>query len=203
MAFGLAALVDLFEHADVDVGALLAEENPFARGRAVLIALRRLAEQRPIVLAVDDLQWLDLASARALRYALRRLDREPVGVLATVRSAAPTIRSRPSTNLPPGRREVLEVGPLDREALRRVLAGVVESISRPALDRIHEVSGGQPAVRDRARPRPRTAGGEGHPAGLPLPDSLQGAIAHRLETVGSELAEPAAGALGARPGDGR
>ena len=190
MPFGLAALVDLFEHADVDVGALLAEENPFARGRAVLMALRRLAEQRPITIAVDDLQWLDLASARALRYALRRLDGEPVGVLATVRSVGRrrSARDRRPT-CRPGAARYSRLGPLDREALRRVLAGVVESISRPALARIHEVSGGNPLYAIELARGLAQAGGEGHPAGLPLPDSLQGAIAHRLETVGSELAE--------------
>jgi DNA-binding CsgD family transcriptional regulator len=186
MAFGLAAIVDLFEHADVDVGALLAEENPFARGRAVLTTLRRLAEKQPVVIAVDDLQWLDLASARALRYALRRLDREPVGVLATMRSAEDPLAT--VANLPPGRCEELEVGPLDLDALRRVLAGVVESISRPALERIHEVSGGNPLYAiELARGLAETGGGG--PAGLLLPDSLQDAIAQRLERVGPELTE--------------
>src|SRR5262245_10494012 len=66
MPLGLGALVDLLEHARLDTGSLLAEDNPFARGRAVLTALRRLAEDGPIVIAIDDLQWLDHASGRAL-----------------------------------------------------------------------------------------------------------------------------------------
>ena len=86
MPLGLAGLVDLLDHVDLDTTVLLAEQNPFARGRALLAALRRLARDGPVVVAIDDLQWLDLASARALRYALRRLDVEPVGVLATVRT---------------------------------------------------------------------------------------------------------------------
>jgi DNA-binding CsgD family transcriptional regulator len=189
MPFGLATLVDLFERADVDVGALGAEENPFVRGRIVLAALRRLAERRPLVIAIDDVQWLDHASARALRYALRRLDREPVGVLSTLR-AMPGADDPLATaaNLPPGRCEVLEIGPLRREALRRVLAGVVDSISRPSLVRIHEVSGGNPLYAIELARGLADAGHEGHPAGVPLPDSLQGAIARRLDTV-SELGE--------------
>jgi DNA-binding CsgD family transcriptional regulator len=189
MPFGLAALVDLFEHADVDIGALDAEENPFVRGRIVLAALRRLAEQRPLVVAIDDVQWLDHASARALRYALRRLDREPVGVLSTLR-AVPGADDPLATaaNLPPGRCEVLEIGPLPRGALRRVLAGVVDSISRPALVRIHEVSGGNPLYAIELARGLADAGDVSHPGGVPLPDSLQGAIAQRLDTVG-ELGE--------------
>jgi type II secretory pathway predicted ATPase ExeA len=86
MRLALAGLVDLFEQTGVDADALLADDNAFARGRAVLAALPELAAERPTVVAIDDVQWLDAASARALRYALRRLDAEPVGVLATQRS---------------------------------------------------------------------------------------------------------------------
>ena len=53
---------------------------------ASLGVLRAAAGDGPILLAVDDLQWLDAASAAALRFALRRLDDEPVRTLATLRS---------------------------------------------------------------------------------------------------------------------
>ena len=33
-----------------------------------------LAEREPVVVAVDDVQWLDPSSAGALAFALRRLD---------------------------------------------------------------------------------------------------------------------------------
>jgi DNA-binding CsgD family transcriptional regulator len=179
MPLGLGALVELLDHAGLDTGALLAQDNPFARGRAVLTALRRLAEDGPIVIAIDDLQWLDHASARALRYALRRLDREPVGVLASIRAGVEDPLAA-ADNLPGGRCEALELGPLTCRALRRVLDGVVEAISRPALVRIHEVSGGNPLYAiELAR----------HPAGRPLPDSLHAAIAGRLEAVDAEIAE--------------
>src|SRR5262249_10274728 len=41
-----------------------------AEGRAALAEIRRAAQHRPLVFAIDDLQWLDSASARTLRYAL-------------------------------------------------------------------------------------------------------------------------------------
>jgi hypothetical protein len=88
MSLALGALLDLFEHVPLDPAALQADENPLARGRMVLEALRQLAETRPVVVAIDDLQWIDSASARVLRFALRRLDAEPVGLLATVRVGA-------------------------------------------------------------------------------------------------------------------
>ncbi|HEY8847212.1 MAG TPA: AAA family ATPase, partial [Candidatus Limnocylindrales bacterium] len=54
-------------------------------GVAVLQTLRLLAETRPVVVAVDDLQWLDAPSAGALEYAIRRLRTEPIGVLTATR----------------------------------------------------------------------------------------------------------------------
>ena len=48
---------------------------------AVLGALRVLAKTSPLVVAVEDVQWLDASSARVLEYALRRLDAEPIGFL--------------------------------------------------------------------------------------------------------------------------
>ena len=75
-------------------GALLLGDSGYAvDDRAVaasfLGALRVLADAGPLCLAVDDLQWLDAASLAALRYALARLDREPVAALLAVRGVVP------------------------------------------------------------------------------------------------------------------
>src|SRR4051794_41973676 len=64
MQLGLTGLVDLFGE---DGGPAVTVDNPFARGHAVLATLRALAEDHPVALALDDLQWLDGGSARALR----------------------------------------------------------------------------------------------------------------------------------------
>ena len=58
-----------------------------AIGLALLDVLRVLGERAPLVVALDDLQWLDPSSAAVLQIALRRLREEPVGVLATARDA--------------------------------------------------------------------------------------------------------------------
>lgn len=44
-----------------------------------------LAESRPVLVAIDDLQWADEATLRWVAYLVRRLDGVAVGVLATVR----------------------------------------------------------------------------------------------------------------------
>ena len=50
-------------------------------------ALRNLSWDAPLVLAVDDVQWLDRPSARVLSFALRRLAAEAIGALVSLRIA--------------------------------------------------------------------------------------------------------------------
>src|SRR5918911_1210968 len=57
---------------------------------AVLGVIRRVAAAGPVLLAVDDIQWLDRPSAGVLEYVIRRLAEEPVGVLATSRAGEAT-----------------------------------------------------------------------------------------------------------------
>ena len=79
----------------LEVALLMTEpgaEAPDQRaiGLAVRDVLHLLAERRPVVVALDDLQWLDPSSGIVLRIALRRLRSERVGLLASRRHAAET-----------------------------------------------------------------------------------------------------------------
>lgn len=191
MALDLVGLVDLFDGVEFDLAGLRGQDDPFARGRIVLETLRALTDDGPVVVAIDDVQWLDLVSARALRYALRRMDSEPIGVLTTVRPGWHTADpNAPSSGLPWERSDVLDLGPLGLEDLRRVLSDTVASISRPTLRRIHEVSGGNPLYAiELARGLESEGAAAAAPgSGVALPDSLQGAIARRLDRLPAELA---------------
>lgn len=182
-SLGAGGLVDLFEETHADVAALLRSDDPMVRGRTVLESLRGLARHGPVVVCIDDVQWLDSVSARALRFALRRLDEEPVGVLATQRAGPdiPDVLAVRGT-FRPGRFDVVELGPLSLGALRRVLGESVESISRPTLARIHAASGGNPLF---AIELARSGWGS---AGKPhLPESLLEILALRLESVSDVL----------------
>src|SRR5262249_40261026 len=62
----------------LEIALLLAEPgetslDPHAIGLAVLDALRVLSEQGPVLVALDDIQWLDPSSAGAIQIALRRV----------------------------------------------------------------------------------------------------------------------------------
>ncbi|NUW32466.1 AAA family ATPase [Nonomuraea sp. SMC257] len=56
---------------------------------AVLTLLAAVAADRPLLVTVDDVQWLDRASAAALLFAARRLADEPVAMLLAVREPEP------------------------------------------------------------------------------------------------------------------
>ena len=60
--------------------------DPMAAGVALRAVLEELATDGPLVIAVDDAQWLEPATARVLAFAMRRLHGLPVGMLATVRA---------------------------------------------------------------------------------------------------------------------
>ncbi|HEX9643535.1 MAG TPA: AAA family ATPase [Acidimicrobiia bacterium] len=144
LSLGLSALIDLFEGRS-DVPFADPKVDPIERGRGALQTLRTIAAGGPVLVAVDDLQWLDAPSARALRYALRRLDAEPIGVVVT--SSDPE-RSRRNLDLasllPAGRVETVSVGPLDLAAIRTVVGRVTATISPRQLRHINEISGGNP-----------------------------------------------------------
>ena len=118
--------------------------EPRLVGTALLSLLRELATYATVVLAVDDLQWLDDPSAAAVEFALRRLTDEPVRALVATRTQTSerALIARLEREL---RVERLEIGPLSVAALHRVLADQLgRTFSRPLLVRIAQASGGNP-----------------------------------------------------------
>jgi predicted ATPase len=117
-----------------------------AVSRAVLTLLRGVALREPTVLAVDDVQWLDPASADVLEFAVRRLGELPVRFLVARRSTqalpAPLGLGRA---LGPGRLEILRIGPLPIGDLDRLLrANLNLRLPRPRLIELHRRANGNP-----------------------------------------------------------
>ena len=115
-------------------------------GLGVLGAFRKLGDGGPLVVAIDDAQWLDAASARVLSFAIRRLDTGPVALLTAWRTEPgqpmPLELDRAPTS---DRLERLPLAPLSLGAVQRLLRERLEFLPpRPTLRRLHELSGGNP-----------------------------------------------------------
>ena len=63
-----------------------AEGDRFAIGAATLSLLAAAARAAPLLVVIDDAQWLDEASAASIAFALRRLDADDIAVLIGLRS---------------------------------------------------------------------------------------------------------------------
>jgi DNA-binding CsgD family transcriptional regulator len=162
-----AGISDLFEHSLDDlfpdlprpqaralrVALLLVEAGPSGAdprsiAAAVLGSLRVLARRGPMLLAIDDVQWLDPSSAGALEFALRRLDSEPIAIVLSVRTNDRRVTEMPiATAVLETRMTRLKLPPLSLGALHRLLSSRLGlALPRPALRRVMDVSGGNPFV---------------------------------------------------------
>jgi DNA-binding CsgD family transcriptional regulator len=174
-----AALDRALQRADADEPA-----DRLAVSRAALGLLRGLARDGPLVVAVDDVQWLDTPTEHVLAFALRRLVDVPVRALIACRSAGgpPPLGLHRATQvgvepLPAG-----ELGALLHDRL-----GV--DLARPRLLELHRACGGNPLYAleiGRALPREDPAAGP-----LPVPDSLGELLRLRLETLSGGAREAA------------
>ena len=196
--FAFAGLTDLLEGAAADVlpdlpslqrraietALLLRESEVAVDERAVasafLGALRILAREAPVLVAVDDLQWLDSATLATVRFALARLDVECVAALFAVRGPTPEWLRR---GMPEHRLVTVEVGRLSLGATSRLLhERVTTRFSRPVTVRIHEVAGGNPFYALELARALQRRGGTLDPAGeLPLSETLAELVALRLD----------------------
>ena len=181
----------------LEVALLLAEPgegppDPLAVGLAVHDLLRALARQGLLLVAIDDVQWLDPGSASVLEVALRRLRSDPIGVLVTSRrTAGGAIPLGLERSLPEQRLTVLSVGPLSLGALHHLLGERLGlELSRSELARIQEASGGNPYFalelgRELVRTEVRPSAGRS----LRVPESLRELLGGRLAKLPADTAD--------------
>jgi DNA-binding CsgD family transcriptional regulator/tetratricopeptide (TPR) repeat protein len=157
-----------------------------AVGVALLGVLRELARCGPLLLAVDDVQWLDPSSARVLSFALRRLGEEPVRLLTSYRLGLQAeAADRSDLGLPAER---IVVGPVSIGTLQRIVQlRLTRTLSRPTVTRLHHATGGNPLVcLEMARALHRR--GREPQAGEPLtvPADVRLLVSERLHGLGPE-----------------
>src|SRR5579875_2381029 len=168
--------------------ALLLEESPPQPPEPRIIAaafrgvLRTLARTAPVLLVIDDVQWLDPASGTAIGFALRRLEDEPVGLLCAQR----TMREDDELPLELGYARqavtVVHTAGLGSKALHRMLRGRLgTSFPQPTLRRIEAESGGNPFIAlEIGRALVRRGVTSVGTSVLPVPGTLAGLVDERL-----------------------
>ena len=158
----------------------------------MLDILRALTDRGPVLVALDDIQWLDSPSAAVLQIALRRLGGEPLGVLATLRDA-PDVATQLVLEraFPEERLTRLSLSSLSLGALHRLLAERIGlELTRPEVVRVQEASGGNPFFalelgRELVRAGERPAPGEK----LRVPESLRELLGTRLARLPTETGD--------------
>lgn len=140
---------------------VLRQEEPEGRfdrlslGVATVAAVRALAADRPVLLAVDDAQWLDHPSARVLAFLVRRLADTAVRIVVVRSAGGWGLGMHPADEVVdwaaelaramPERLDTVRVGPVDAHELSRILRRALGWVPAwPRLVRIAELSGGNP-----------------------------------------------------------
>jgi DNA-binding CsgD family transcriptional regulator len=172
----------------LEVALLLEEPDERADARAVGVAVRSAIEVladrgRPVIVAIDDVQWLDRSSADSLSFAFRRLESDSVLVLLARRLVEP-VDDGTEISLAVGAIERMPIGPLSLDAVQGLLrARLGRTFGRLTLLRIHEASGGNPFY---ALEIAASLAADFDPTQpLPVPESLEGFVRKRLEGLPS------------------
>jgi DNA-binding CsgD family transcriptional regulator len=164
---------------------------------AFLALVDRLSVSAPVIVAVDDVQWLDTSSQAVVAFAARRL-KGRVGVLVTERieadgrAGAAWLKLNRLDGV-----ERIQVGPLSLGGLGRMIASRLgRAFSRPTMVRINEISGGNPFY---ALELARAIDGQSSPADAALPGSLADLMRSRLDqfSEGTQTVLLAAASMGA------
>ena len=113
-------------------------------GLASLSLFSQLATERPLLCVVDDTQWLDRESARALTFVARRLATEPIAFVFGARTVTDEVRGLPE----------LVVEGLDPSAAMGLLRSVLpDRVDESVLERLRRRDARQSARAARAAAR--------------------------------------------------
>lgn len=143
----------------------------------VLSLLLEVTREQPVLVVVDDLQWIDAASRQALAFAARRVADEPVAVLVGSRVGG-RLDGLPDPRL---------IAPLDRDAIRALATRELgRDVSDGMVAELERATGGNPlAIVESARHAGDELWLRGGDLEVPLPvgDLIERAFRDRLEPL--------------------
>jgi DNA-binding CsgD family transcriptional regulator len=156
--------------------------------RGVLDAFRSLSSARPLLVAVDDAQWMDRPSADVLEFCFRRLEREPVSILLTFHGAGLVSPLGLDRALSPGRLSQVTLGPLGLGTIGEILRSRLGvTFPRYTLSRLYEACGGNPFYAlESARVLDEHQRTSIVNEPIPVPKSLGDLVRHRLRGLSPE-----------------
>jgi hypothetical protein len=144
---------------------------------AALDLVSEVASDAPVLLVVDDAQWLDRPTLDLLAFVARRIESDPIILLAAIRDGYPSVLG--DAGLP-------EVG---LAGLDDVTAGTLLDRSAPELSLatrsrvLREAAGNPLALLELPGAAGEREDGGGVPGGLPLSDRLERAFATRVSDL--------------------
>jgi DNA-binding CsgD family transcriptional regulator len=186
------------------IGSAGAAADPRALSAGVVGVLRRAAAAGPLLVGVDDVQWIDRPSRRVLEFAMRRVQGESLGVVVALRTP-----NAQAAAVPLGLDRALGTERVSRLPVAGVAVGALHRIvgerfgqwlPRPVLGRLHEASGGNPffalelAGAWLRRGKPTQPGLD-----LALPDTLRELVRDRLAPLSRDAREALLVAAAAAP----
>jgi len=144
---------------------------------ATLAVLEAAAASTPLLLVVDDLPWIDRASAAILGFVARRLQQMPVGLLAASRTGEDNFLDR--AGLP-----TQSVAPLTDTAAHALLTTRYPAMAPRVRQRLVTESKGNPlALLELPAALAEHPGAGALPAVLPLSRRLQSTFASRIQPL--------------------
>ena len=144
---------------------------------AVLSLLSEVAEQQPPICVVDDVQWLDRASAQALGFVARRLEAESVGLVFAVRGSSDELAGLP---------ELVVEGLSEGDAHALLGSALTGPLDEQVRDRIVGEARGNPLALlelPRSMTPAELAGGFALPGAVALEGRIEESFQRRLDAL--------------------
>ena len=165
--------------------------------QAALNLIRGTAAGRPLLLVVDDLQWMDRSSADVLSFVVRRLGGSRAGFLAAARTGE-------LGGFEPAGMTRHDLAMLDPEAALTLLRARFPMLAPRVRQRLLDEAQGNPLALLELPPAlsgPQRAAWQALPAVLPLTDRLQAVFARRVSGLPATTRELLLLAVLAGPAD--
>jgi DNA-binding CsgD family transcriptional regulator len=127
------------------VTGLSADDPGYAWQHGLYWLASNVSSDSPLVLVVDDLQWCDAPSARALAFIARRLEEMPVGLILASRPLDAVLTPETATLVADAGTELLQPSPLTPAAVGALIAATLSGEPHAQfVQACLEVTGGNP-----------------------------------------------------------